>query len=258
MGWGAVGNSRPSASSATSRRDRARPDSQRDALVLAHIDLVRKIAYHLLVRMPATVDVDDLIQSGMLGLIAAARDFSPDRGAAFASYAGIRIRGAMLDEARRADWVPRSVRRGLRNMQEAARRLQRETGLEARPAQVAQALGLSLESYHRLVNDSVACRPLSYEQVFAMQEQNTPDAPDESGRSPDEDLENDEFHAALTAAIEDLPERLKQVLSLYFDDELNLREVGAVLGVTESRVCQLHAQARAEIRIRMKAWTNAS
>jgi RNA polymerase sigma factor for flagellar operon FliA len=257
MGWGAVANSKASAGSTSFRRDRATPDSDRDTLILGHIDLVKKIAYHLLARMPSTVDVDDLVQSGMVGLIAAARDFSPDRGAAFRSYAGIRIRGAMLDEARRADWVPRSVRRGVRAMQDAARHLQRETGLEARPAQVAEALGLSLETYHRLVSDSVACRPLSYEQVFAMQEQNAADPPDEAGRTPDQQLESDDLHAALTVAIEDLPERLKRVLSLYFDDELNLREIGAVLGVTESRVCQLHAEARAGIRVRMKAWIDA-
>jgi RNA polymerase sigma factor for flagellar operon FliA len=204
--------------------------------------------------MPATVDVDDLVQSGMLGLIAAAQDFSPDRGAAFRSYAGIRIRGAMLDEARRADWVGRTVRRGVRELQETSRRLQRETGQQARPADLAEALGLSLDNYYRLVNDSIACKPLSYEQVFAMHEQYTADAPDEAARTPEQQLENDDFHAALAAAIEDLPERLKLVLSLYFDDELNLREIGAVLGVTESRVCQLHAQAKTEIRVRMKAW----
>jgi RNA polymerase sigma factor for flagellar operon FliA len=249
-----VGKSKASAASTAFQRGRATPDPDRDLLILGHTDLVKKIAYHLLARMPATVDVDDLIQAGMLGLIAAARDYSADRGAAFSSYAGIRIRGAILDAARRADWAPRSVRRGVREMQEAARRLQRETGLEARPAEVAQSLGVPLETYHRLVNDSVASRTLSYEQVFAMQEQFPADAPDETGRTPHQQLESDDFHAALAAAIEDLPERLKLVLSLYFDDELNLREIGNVLGVTESRVCQLHAQARTEIRARMKAW----
>jgi RNA polymerase sigma factor for flagellar operon FliA len=249
-----VGNFRASASRTFSRRDRATPDSDRDSLVLAHSDLVKKIAYHLLARMPSTVDVDDLVQSGMLGLIAAAHDFSPDRGAAFRSYAGIRIRGAMLDEARRADWVGRTVRRGVRELQDASRRLQRETGQPARPADIAEALGLSLDNYYRLVNDSIACKPLSYEQVFAMHEQYAADAPDEAARTPEQQLENDDFHAALAAAIEDLPERLKLVLSLYFDDELNLREIGTVLGVTESRVCQLQAQAKTEIRVRMKAW----
>jgi len=254
MGRGAVGNIRASAVSTTSRRDRATPDPDRDALVLAHIDLVKRIAYHLLARMPSTVDVDDLVQSGMVGLIAAARDFSPERGAAFCSYAGIRIRGAMLDEARRADWVPRSVRRGVREVEDTGRRLQRETGQQARPAEVAGALGLSLDHYYRLLNDSIACKPLSYEQVFAMHEQYPADVPDDEGRMPDQELEHDNFHAALAAAIEDLPERLKMVLSLYVDDELNLRQIGAVLGVTESRVCQLHAQAKAQIRDRMKAW----
>jgi RNA polymerase sigma factor for flagellar operon FliA len=117
-----VGNIRASAGSASSRRDRTRSESDRDSLVLAHTGLVKKIAYHLLARMPSTVDVDDLVQSGMLGLIAAAQDFSPDRGAAFSSYAGIRIRGAMLDEARRADWMGRTVRRGVREVQDASRR----------------------------------------------------------------------------------------------------------------------------------------
>jgi RNA polymerase sigma factor for flagellar operon FliA len=257
MGWGAVGNSRASAGSTSSRRVRATSDPDRDSLVLGHTHLVRKIAYHLLARMPSTVDVDDLVQSGMVGLIAAARDFSPERGAAFSTYAGIRIRGAMLDEARRADWVPRSVRRGVREVQGATRRLQRETGQQARPAEIAAALGLTLDSYYGLVNDAIACKPLSYEQVFTMHEQYTTDMPDEAGTTPDQQLEHDRFLEALTAAIEDLPERLKLVLSLYFDDELNLREIGTVLGVTESRVCQLHAAAKAEIRIRMKAWVEA-
>lgn len=254
--WGirAVGISKASTGRNNTRRDPGTSGQDCDRLVLDHADLVRKIAYHLLARMPVTVDVDDLIQAGMIGLIAAARNYSADRGASFRSYAGIRIRGAMLDEARRADWVPRSVRRGVREMQAASRRLQRENGSDARPDEIAQALGVSLDSYHRLVHDSVACRTLSYEQVFAMQEQFSPDPPGDTGPTPHQQAESDDFHTALAAAIEDLPQRLKLVLSLYYDEELKLREIGEVLAVTESRVCQLHAQAREELRNRMQGW----
>lgn len=230
------------------------PDLDADTLVREHVDLVRYIAYRLVARMPAGVDVEDLIQAGMVGLLCAARQFSADRGTSFRSYAGIRVRGAMLDEARRADWAPRSVRRGLRELRQAATRIERQHGSEARPADVAVELGLSLGEYHRLLRDGAACRTISLEQGGATGADGPLEVADEDGDAPDVLLERRGLVTAVAHAIEDLPERLRLVISLYYDDGMNLREIGRQLSVTESRACQLHAQARQEVRARLTGW----
>src|SRR5579872_1677490 len=123
-------------------------------LVLRHADLVKRIAYHLVSRMPPNVEVDDLIQSGMIGLLDAAKHYSADKGANFEPYAGIRIRGAMLDEVRKSDWTPRSVHRSMREMAEVVRRIENEKGQDASPSDIAQGLGVSIEDYHKLVQDA--------------------------------------------------------------------------------------------------------
>ena len=235
---------------------RATPDltPDFDEVVRDHIDLVKCIAYRLLARMPAGVDVDDLIQAGMIGLLCAARQFSSERGASFRSYAGIRIRGAMLDEARRADWAPRSVRRGVRELRQAVTRLERQRGAEARHADVAGAMGLSLVDYHRLVNDAVVSRPLSLEQGGLSPESGPLEVADDESSLPDRELERRSLVSDVARAIDNLPERLRLVLSLYYDEELNLRQIGEVLAVTESRACQLHAQARQEVRAKLTGW----
>jgi RNA polymerase sigma factor for flagellar operon FliA len=215
---------------------------------------VKRIAFHLVSRMPPSVEVDDLIQAGMIGLLDAARQYTAQKGASFETYAGIRIRGAMLDEVRRADWTPRSVHRGVREMAEAVRRVENETGTEAKPADVARVLGVSLDEYHRLARDATACRLFSFEQMNPDDEDNPVDVVPDRGPGPADELELDGFRDALAAAIDGLPERERMVLSLYYDQELNLREIGEVLEVTESRVCQIHGQALVRLRARMKDW----
>jgi RNA polymerase sigma factor for flagellar operon FliA len=229
--------------------------TSQDEIVLRHADLVKRIAYHLVTRMPPSVDVEDLIQAGMIGLLDAARHFTPDRGANFETYAGIRIRGAMLDEVRKADWTPRSVHRGVREMAEAVRRLEHETGAEARPADIAQALGVSLDDYHRMLQDAASCRLFSFDRMGTDDDDANPAAfAVDDGPGPAQVLEAEDFRNALATAIGSLPEREKLVLSLYYDDELNLREIGAVLEVSESRVCQIHGQALVRVRARMQQW----
>jgi RNA polymerase sigma factor for flagellar operon FliA len=234
---------------------RASPAASAEELVTRHAELVKRIAFHLVSRMPASVEVDDLIQAGMIGLLDAARQYTAEKGASFETYAGIRIRGAMLDEVRRADWTPRSVHRGAREMAEAMRRVENETGCEARPADVARALGVSLEEYHRLAADAAACRLFSFEQMNPDDEDNPVDVVADRGPGPVDELEQAGFREALAAAIQGLPEREQLVLSLYYDEELNLREIGEVLQVTESRVCQIHGQALVRLRARMQDWT---
>lgn len=227
----------------------------RNRLVDRHVPLVKRIAYHLLGRMPAGVQVEDLIQAGVIGLLEAAQHYDATQGASFETYAGIRIRGAMLDEVRRSDWTPRSVHRNARRVTEAVRAVEHRTGREAQPQDVAGELGVEMDEYHRMVSDAVSCRVLSFEDVFE------PDSEGEDllpGNEPNplETLQADDFRSALAREVAALPERERLVMSLYYDDELNLREIGEVLGVSESRVCQLHGQALTRLRARMTDWTD--
>src|SRR6202046_4679117 len=143
-------------------------------LVLRHADLVKRIAYHLVSRMPPNVEVDDLIQSGMIGLLDAAKHYSANKGANFETYAGIRIRGAMLDEVRKSDWTPRSVHRNMREMAEVIRKIENAKGQDATPIDIAEGLGVSMEEYHRLVQDAASCRLFSFDQMGSSEEESSP------------------------------------------------------------------------------------
>jgi RNA polymerase sigma factor for flagellar operon FliA len=225
-----------------------------DDLVCRHAPLVRRIAYHVMGRLPASVDVGDLIQAGMIGLLEASRNFAPDRGASFETFAGIRIRGAMLDELRRTDWTPRSVHRKTREVAEVVRQIETETGAEADDAEVMRRLGISAEDYHQVLADAACVRLLSLTAADDHEEGSVIDVADERGLSPHEDIEREGMREALGKAIDGLPEREKLVMSLYYEEELNLKEIGAVLGVSESRVCQIHGQAVIRLRARMTDW----
>lgn len=229
-------------------------DVSQDELCLRHADLVKRIAYHLVSRMPPNVEVDDLIQAGMIGLLDAARHYTASKGANFETYAGIRIRGAMLDEVRKSDWTPRSVHRTVREMASVVRKIENETGHEARSADIATALGITIEDYHKAVQDAASCRLFSFDQMGSSDDDGPVHHTRDERPGPAEDLEYDDFRKALAGAIDGLPERERLVLSLYYDDELNLREIGQVLEVSESRVCQIHGQALVRLRARMEAW----
>ncbi|HHH40205.1 MAG TPA: RNA polymerase sigma factor FliA [Sedimenticola sp.] len=224
-----------------------------DDLVMQHAPLVKRIAYHLMNRLPPNVQVDDLIQAGMIGLLEASRNYDPSQGASFETYAGIRIRGSMLDEIRRSDWTPRSVHRKARMVAEAMREIENTQGRDARDVEVAAALDLSLKDYHRILQDTSGCRIFSLEDLQAVGElpQNRTDG---AISGPFEGIQRDAFKRALADAISSLPERERLVIALYYDEELNLREIGKVLGVSESRVCQIHSQATLRLRSRLVDW----
>lgn len=224
-----------------------------EELVRVHTPLVRRIAYHLMARLPPSVDVHDLIQSGMIGLLEAAKNFTPGRAASFETFAGIRIRGAMLDELRKSDWTPRSVHRKVRELTEATRQVEYESGGDADTSEVMRRMGIDSTEYNQILADAATSRVLSLsgsenEDGAAM------DVADTASLGPAEGLQDDGMREALAEAIGQLPEREKLVMSLYYDEELNLKEIGAVLGVSESRVCQIHGQAVVRLRARMHGW----
>jgi RNA polymerase sigma factor for flagellar operon FliA len=231
------------------------PDIESEDLVSKHAALVKRIAYHLMSRLPPSVQADDLIQAGMIGLLEASRNYDASQGASFETYAGIRIRGAMLDEIRRTDWTPRSVHRKARQVAEAVREIENQEGRDARDVEVAEKLGIDLHEYHRILQDATGCRVFSIDDAGV----NGDDAPqpvaDAPRNEPLDSLHNADFKAALAEAISNLPERERLVMAMYYDEELNLREIGDVLGVSESRVCQIHGQALIRLRARMTEWT---
>lgn len=221
----------------------------REQLVQRFTPLVKRIAYHLMARLPSSVQVDDLVQNGMLGLLDAISRFESGHGAQFETYAAQRIRGAMLDGLRENDWLPRSVRRELRRVEAAMTSLEQTLGRPPTEQELAAKLGVPLADYQRVMQDARGHQILYFE-----------DFSEEAGEDflerhftdvegdPLLQIEDKNLRETLVRAIEALPEREKLVMALYYEQELNLREIGEVLGVTESRVCQLHSQAVSRLR----------
>ncbi len=223
-------------------------------LVTEHVDLVKRIAHHLAARLPATVDVNDLMQSGMVGLLEAAGNFDASRGASFETYAGIRIRGAMLDDIRKHDWTPRSVHHKYRQVADAINAIEGELGRAASSEEIADHLEISLDEYHKILADSACSRLFSFEETLEEPTlQRKP--PSSDAPMPDQELYQSQFRSQLADSIDQLPERERLVLSLYYEQELNLKEIGVVLDVSESRVCQIHGQAVMRLRAAAKRWS---
>ena len=215
---------------------------------------VKRIAYHLHSRLPASVQVEDLIQSGMIGLLEALENYDPAQGASFKTYAGIRIRGSMLDEIRVGDWTPRAVRRQTRELAQAVKIVEDRKGGEATDHEVAAELGVDILDYHRMLAEAAGSRIFSLDDDAGSGEYSatvtTQAAPD-----PQEVFEGHAFKRAVMHAISALPERERLVMALYYDEELTLKEVGKVLDLSESRVCQIHSQALVRLRARLGEWT---
>lgn len=222
-------------------------------LVTQNIDLVKRIAQHLIARLPSTVDIDDLMQSGMVGLLEAANNFDATRGASFETYAGIRIRGSMLDDIRKHDWTPRSVHHKYRKVAEAINAIEGETGRAAESSEIAERLSISVNEYHKILADSSSSRLFSLDETLDEPTlHRTP--PKSDSATPEQELYQSQFRGRLADEINRLPERERLVLSLYYERELNLKEIGQVLDVTESRVCQIHGQAMVRLRGIVGKW----
>jgi RNA polymerase sigma factor FliA len=234
---------------------KAKSTGARDAAhyLTQYAPLVKRIAHHMMAKLPASVEIDDVIQTGMLGLLDAANRYEESHGAQFETYAAQRIRGAILDGLRQADWLPRSFRRDLRRIEAAIGKLEQRLGRAPSEQQVAAELGMPLDEYQKMLQEARGYQLISFEDF------NHADGSDflerhceESGANPLDALCDRKLRERLVKAIAGLPEREKVVMGLYYDEELNFREIGETLGVSESRICQLHTQAIARLRSQIR------
>jgi RNA polymerase sigma factor for flagellar operon FliA len=224
--------------------------------IAEYAPLVRRMAHHLAAKLPASVEIDDIIQAGMIGLMDAATRFEESQGCQFETFASQRIRGAMLDELRQNDWLPRSMRKSLRRLEAAIAKLEQARGRAPTEPEIAAELGVPLAEYHALLQDARGYQLLHLEDFTrgddedGYLERHCGDERD----NPFERCKDLRFRAALVKAIEGLPPREKLLLGLYYEQELNFKEIAAVLEVSESRVCQLHGQAVARLRSKLGDW----
>jgi RNA polymerase sigma factor for flagellar operon FliA len=224
----------------------------RDQLVTQYAPLVKRIAYHLMAKLPASVQVDDIIQNGMIGLLDAISRYEEGLGAQFETYAVQRIRGAMLDGLRENDWLPRSLRRDMRRIEGAIHELEQQHGRPPTERELAGALGMELAEYQKMLQDARGHQLVYFEDFTEGSDDDFLErhAAGHEG-DPLDALLDQNMRDILVQAVDDLPEREKMVMGLYYEEDLNLREIGEVLGVSESRICQLHSQAVARLRARI-------
>jgi RNA polymerase sigma factor for flagellar operon FliA len=234
----------------------ARGTLDRSAAVTRYAPMVRRLASQLIAKLPANVELDDLVQAGMIGLMDALSRYESGHGAQFETFAMQRIRGAMIDELRGGDWLPRSVRRNQRSIDAAIHAVEQRLRRSATETEVAAEMGLPLPAYQQMLGDAHGGQLLYLDELVGGDSEDSfldrhpgPDSAD-----PVKALNDDRFRATLAAAIEGLPEREKQVMGMYYEHDMNLKEIGAVLGVTESRICQLHSQAVSRLRSKLKGW----
>jgi len=226
-----------------------------EGLVREYLPLVKRIAYHMMTRLPASVEVDDLIQAGLIGLLDAAERYDDSQGAHFETYATQRIRGAMLDALREADWASRNVRRAARQIENAIHTLEQRLKRPPSEQEIADELKLDIHAYFNLLNDARGAQLLYYEDLH---EEGGDDFlehfADDISLGPFDIITSRAFKRALAHAVAQLPERERQLMGMYYEQEMNFKEIGAVLGVSESRVCQLHSQAITRLRSRLRDW----
>jgi RNA polymerase sigma factor for flagellar operon FliA len=234
----------------------ARGTLDRSGAVAQYAPLVRRLAAQMMARLPANVEIDDLVQAGMIGLMEAMNRYETGHGAQFETFATQRIRGAMIDELRGGDWLPRSVRRNQRTIDTAIRSAEQKLKRSATETEVAAEMGVPIGEYQQLLGDARGARLVYLDELtgedgdegFLERHAGDDDA------DPMKVLGDERFRGALVAAIAALPEREKQIMGMYYEHDMNLKEIGAVLGVTESRVCQLHSQAVSRLRTKLRNW----
>ena len=230
--------------------------NDKDQCLREYAQLVKRLAHQMMARLPSSVQIDDIIQAGMMGLLDAASRYDELRGAQFETYATQRIRGAMLDELRAADWLPRSLRRDMRRIETAISRLQQRLGRSPNESEIAEELKVPLAEYQQMLQKSRGAQLVYYEDFHGEDNDDFFERFEFGNNDGDPMglLENERFKAELVHAIESLPERERMLMGMLYEQEMNLREIGEVLGVSESRVSQLHSQAVARLRGWMKGY----
>lgn len=227
--------------------------SDKEECLKEYAPLVKRIAHHMMVKLPSSVEVDDIIQAGMIGLLDAASRYDEFRGAQFETYAAQRIRGAMLDELRGADWLPRSMRRDMRRIETAIHRLQQVLGRAPIESEIAKELGVPLPEYQLMLQEARGAQLIYYEDFHDDDNEDFFERHNfDNDTNPLSLLQDERFKKALIKAIDQLPERERLMMALHYEQDLNLREIGEVMDVSESRVCQLHSQAVARLRSMLK------
>ncbi|MDP4030266.1 MAG: RNA polymerase sigma factor FliA [Gallionella sp.] len=215
--------------------------------------LVKRLAHLMMAKLPSSVQIEDIIQAGMMGLLDAASRYDEFHGAQFETFATQRIRGAMLDELRAADWLPRALRRDMRQIETSINRLQQKLGRPPNETEIAADLEVSLAEYQQMLQVSSGAQLVYYEDLHGEGEEDFFERFEiGDDASPLALLEDVRFKAELARAIGNLPERERMVMGMIYEQEMNLREIGEVLSVGEPRVSQLHSQAVARLRGTMK------
>ena len=235
----------------------AKGQLDRDALIRQHVPLVRRIALHMIAKLPPNVELDDLIQVGMIGLAEALSRFETEQGVQFETFASQRIRGAMLDELREGDWMSRSSRKSQKDIERALNKLEQRLGRPPLESEIAAELGMELDDYQSLLGKVRGTQLVYLEDIGGGDGEDGENYLErhvaDEGADPFALLRDQRLRAALVGAIQALPEREQYVMGMYYEHDMNLKEIAAVLGVTESRVCQLHSQAIARLRTKMRS-----
>ena len=227
-----------------------------NSMLQQYSPLVRRLAHQMIAKLPANVEIDDLIQVGMIGLNDALSRFDAAQGVQFETFATQRIRGAMLDELRGADWMSRGTRKQQRSIEAAVHRLEQKLGRPPQESEIAREMGVTLAEYQDLLNK------VRGTQLVYLEDMSSDNGDDDyldrhvadKEANPLSQLNDYRLREALVEAIKSLPEREQYVMSMYYERDMNLKEIAAVLGVTESRVCQLHSQSIARLRVKLREW----
>lgn len=233
----------------------AKGQLDREHMIRQYVPLVRRLAHHMIAKLPPNVELDDLIQVGMIGLSEALTRYEAAQGVQFETFATQRIRGAMIDELREGDWMSRGSRKSQKDIERAVQRVEQRLGRSAKESEIAAELGMALDEYQELLN-KVRGTQLVYLEDMGGGDDDEGFLDRHTGNTdadPMNLLRNDRLRHALVEAIKSLPEREQYIMSMYYEKDLNLKEIAAVLGITESRVCQLHSQSVARLRAKMRA-----
>lgn len=224
--------------------------AERENLIVETLPLIKHIAHRLATRLPSNIEMRDLINAGVLGLLDAVDKFEPERGVKFKTYAEVRVRGAILDSLRNLDWAPRSLRKKSKDLERTYAELTQKLGRPATDEEVSEALGEDLENFHALVDQLHGLTIGSFENLTDSEDSENyiNYYPDDGSNDPYAKFETNEITALLADAINTLPEKERLVLSLYYYEEFTMKEIGTLLGVNESRVSQLHTKATLRLR----------